>query len=183
MPLECRALEFYAQTIAAIRLRGTIDNIRVLRKFANQGVSSGTSSDRQYRLVSTRAPWGLTSSVTVRSRTPRLIQVGEVELNRQRLALLHSRIETLQTRNLPLRTAMTYLPAYVLHGLDGRHSFCRLHGLSPAQVLKARRNGQSQEGKVPSLECQHLAPPLTLRGNGGQINSIDRSGWQAREKL
>jgi hypothetical protein len=31
---------------------------------------------------------------------------------------------------------MTYLLAYVLHGIDGRHSFCRLHGLPPAQVLK-----------------------------------------------
>jgi hypothetical protein len=43
--------------------------------------------------------------------SPRLFQVGEVELNWQRLALLNSRIETLQTRNLPLGAGITILLA------------------------------------------------------------------------
>jgi hypothetical protein len=154
VPLECRALEFYAQTIAAIQLRGTIDDMRVLRKFANQG------SKQRYFVgppVSFRDYASTMGTDVFRDgafANPRLIQVGEVELNRQRLTLLHSRIEALQTRNLPLRTAMTYLLAYVLHGLDGRHSFCRLHGLPPVQVLK--KPGVTARAKKPrflSLEC------------------------------
>jgi len=109
VPLEWGAFELYAQTIATLRLRITIDDSRVLRKLAYQG-----SNQRYFA--------GLPASFGEHSNTvgtdvfrdgafasPRLFQVREVDLNWQRLAPLNSRIETLQTRNLPLRTAIISL--------------------------------------------------------------------------
>src|SRR6266480_1873767 len=80
--------------------------------------------------------------------SPRLFQVREVDLNWQRLAPLNSRIETLQTRNLPLRTVIISLLV-----LDGRDSFWRFHGLPPALVLKATRGDTAWKPKLPSLGC------------------------------
>src|SRR5438067_787126 len=88
-------------------------------------------------------------------------QVREVDLNWQRLAPLNSRIETLQTRNLPLRTVIISL--LVLDGLD---SFWRLHGLPPAMVLKSTRKGHCLEAKAPSLGMpKTFAQPLPIRRN------------------
>jgi hypothetical protein len=93
--------------------------------------------------------------------SPRLFQVREVDLNWQRLAPLNSRIETLQTRNLPLRTVIISL--LVLDGLD---SFWRLHGLPPALVLKATRKGHRLETKAPLTGMpKTFAQPLSIRRN------------------
>jgi hypothetical protein len=88
-------------------LRITIDDSRVRWKLANQG-------GKQRYFVRPPVSFGEHSSAVgtdvFRDRafaTPRIIQVGEIELNWQRLALLNSRIETLQARNLPLRAAIT----------------------------------------------------------------------------
>ncbi|PYU37168.1 MAG: hypothetical protein DMG53_28825 [Acidobacteria bacterium] len=94
--------------------------------------------------------------------SPRLFQVREVDLNWQRLAPLNSRIETLQTKNLPLRTAIISLPV-----LDGLDSFWRFHGLaSAALVLKAMRKGQRLEAKAPLTGMpKTFAQPLSIRRN------------------
>jgi len=106
VPLEWGAFELYAHTIATLGLRITIDDSRVLRKLAHQG-------GNQRHFAGLPASFGEHPS-TVGTEvfrdgafaSPRLFQVREVDLNWQRLAPLDSRIETLQTGNLPLRTAI-----------------------------------------------------------------------------
>jgi hypothetical protein len=92
-------------------MRITIDDSRVLRKTANQG-------GKQRYFAGLPVSFGEHPSTVgtdiFRDRafaSPRLFQVGEVELNWQRLALLNSRIGTLQARNLPLRAAIIILLA------------------------------------------------------------------------
>jgi len=99
----------YAHTIATLGLRITIDDSRVLRKFAHQG-------GNQWDFAGLPASFGEHSSTVgtdvFRDRafaSPRLFQVREVDLNWQRLAPLNSGIETLQTRNLPLRASIIFM--------------------------------------------------------------------------
>ena len=101
----------YAHTIATLRLRITIDDSRVLRKTANQG-------GKQRYFARPPESFGEHSSTVgtdvFRDRafaSLRLFQVSEIELNWHRLALLNSRIGTLQARNLPLRAAIIILLA------------------------------------------------------------------------
>ena len=134
----------YAHTIATLRSRITIYNSSVLRKLAHQG-------GNQRYFARLPASFGEHSSTVGTDvfrygvfASPRLFQVREVDLNWQRLAPLNSRIETLQTRNLPLRTVIISL--LVLDGLD---SFWRFHGLPPALVLKETRGDTAWEPKLP----------------------------------
>src|SRR5438067_11482817 len=159
VPVEWGAFELYAHTIATLRLRITIDDSSVLRKLAHQG-------GNQRYFAALPASFGEQSSTVGTDvfrysvfASPRLFQVREVDLNWQRLAPLNSRIETLQTRNLPLRTVIISL--LVLDGLD---SFWRLHGLPPALVLKSTRKGHCLEAKAPSLGMtKTFALSVTLR--------------------
>jgi hypothetical protein len=96
----------YAHTIVTLPLRITIDDSRVLRKLAHQG-------GNQRYFAALPASFGEHPSTVGTDvfrdgafASPRLLQAREVDLNWQRLAPLNSRIEALQTRNLPLRTAM-----------------------------------------------------------------------------
>src|SRR5438552_7870417 len=143
LPLEWGTFELYAHTIATLRLRITIYNSSVLRKLAHQG-------GNQRYFAGLPASFGEHSSTVGTDvfrygvfASPRLFQVREVDLNRQRLAPLNSRIETLQTRNLPLRTVIVTL--LVLDGLD---SFWSFHGFPPALVLKETRGDIAWELKL-----------------------------------
>src|SRR5205807_9852616 len=139
----------------------TIDHSRVLRKFAHQG---GYQRD----FAGLPASFGEHSSTVGTDvfrygvfASPRLFQVREVDLNWQRLAPLNSRIETLQTRNLPLRTVIISL--LVLDGLD---SFWRFHVLPPALVLKETRGDTAWEPKLPLTGMpKTFAQPLPIRRN------------------
>jgi hypothetical protein len=98
-----------AHTIATVLLRITIDDSRVLWKLAYQG-----GNQRYFARVP--ASFGEHSRTVGTDifgdgvfASPRLVQVREVDLNLHGLAPLNSRIETLQTRNLSLRTAIISL--------------------------------------------------------------------------
>jgi hypothetical protein len=153
----------YAHTIATLRLRITIDDSRVLRKLAHQ-----RGNQRYFaRLPASFGEHSSTVGTDVFGdgalASPRLFQVRDVDLNWQRLAPLSSRIETLQTRNFPVRTAIISLLGEVLDWLD---SFWRSHGLPPALVLKSDAYGQSLEAKAPFTGMpKTLALPLSIRRN------------------
>src|SRR2546421_492024 len=102
VPLECGSLEFYAHTIATVWLWSTIDYSSVLRILANQGrkqrhfarlpVSTGEHSSAVGTDVFRNRPFA----------SPGLFQAGEVDLHWEGIAFLNSRVETLQSKNLPL---------------------------------------------------------------------------------
>src|SRR6266478_2695467 len=110
-PLECGSLEFYAHTIAAVRLRNTIDDSRVLWVLANQG-------GKQRHITRLPVPAGHHASAVGTDvfrdgpfASPRLFQAGEVDLDGERVAPLNSRVESLQMKNLQVRTAINSLLA------------------------------------------------------------------------
>jgi len=110
-PLECGSLEFYAHTIAAVRLRNTIDDSRVLWVPANQG------GEQRYiaRLPVPAGHYASAVGADVFRDGPfassRLFQAGEVDLDGERVALLDSGVESLQMKNLQVRTAINSLLA------------------------------------------------------------------------
>src|SRR5260370_30950178 len=104
-------LEFYFNTIAAVRQRIAIGYSRVLRKLANQGGKQRHFAGPPVSLREHSSAVGTDVFRNCPFPNPGRFQAGEVDLDRERVALLHSRVETLQTKKLRLRTAMTGLLA------------------------------------------------------------------------
>src|SRR5260370_40634706 len=93
-------LEFYFNTIAAVRQRITIGYSRVLRKLANQG---GKQRHFAGPPVSLREHSSAVGTAVFRDcpfPRPGLFQAGEADLDREGVELLESRIRRLHTTNV-----------------------------------------------------------------------------------
>src|ERR1700682_2110253 len=111
MPLKGWSFKLNSHAIAAVRLPITIGYSRVLRKLANQGGKQRHFAGLPVSLREHSSAVGTDVFRDCPFPSPGLFQAGEVYLDWERVALLDSRIETLQTKNLRLRTAMTGLLA------------------------------------------------------------------------
>jgi len=136
----------------------------VLRKLANQG---GKQRHFARLPVSLREHSSAVGTDVFRDcpfSSPGLFQAGQVDLDWERVAFLNSRIENSSDEESSAAYCDNHLAR--LNSQLARF-FLDFAWSASGTVLKARRNGQSQEAQVSRTGMPStLALPLSIRGNG-----------------